>query len=396
MKMLQFTICLSLLIILCPVLASAQSGDYYRYVNGRQVSLQPIHDRFMLVYDRTYDRSGAFPVSPEDGEQLYRFEMKNKWYELFESRSIRFAPQIREHAPEVHVSPVFLNEDGREQFASNEILVVFDADTPRAAIERIEQEYNMLRIEDETARWLGDRVLYRLLPPYVFTSLEVANKLYENGGVKKASVNWVFDLEFHSVTPNDTHFGSQWNITKTMLNYAWDITVGSGDVIIAIVDEGVDLEHDDLDDNLLRDGGGNIIGINTTDTGSSNNPHPYEDDAHGTASAGIAAAVGNNNNGVAGASWNSKIMPVRIARDLSLDPNNPQQWTYTAWIVSGIEFAYQNGANIISNSWGGTGHDQDIEDAFDDAANNGAIVIASSGNYYPWNSNPHKSGTLQH
>ncbi|TVQ14793.1 MAG: hypothetical protein EA364_03755, partial [Balneolaceae bacterium] len=342
----------------------------------------------MLVYDATVERADIAQIMAKDAEQLYRFEMSNKQYELFNARTDQFKTMVRQQTEELHISPVFLNEDGREQFASNEILVELHDHDSNAIIAGIEQEYNLVRIDDESTRWLGDLIKFRLLPPYYQNSLDIANALYESGLVALADVNWVFDIEFYSVAPNDQYFGDQWNITQTMTDYAWNITTGSEDHIIAIVDEGVDLDHDDLSDNLLRDGSGNIIGINTTDTGPSNDPHPNGNDAHGTASAGVAAAVGNNSDGIAGATWNSKIMPIQIARDEFLDPGCPNncRWTYNDWIVDGINFAASNGAHIISNSWGGTGHVQSVENAFNNAANGGAIIIAAAGNYYPVNS----------
>jgi hypothetical protein len=386
MKKLQLTALLSLIVIIIPYWVLAQTGEYYRYYNGELLTLEVVPNRYMIVYDVTVERADIAQIMAQDAEQLYHFEMSNKQYELFNAHTDQFKTMVRQQTGELHISPVFLNEDGREQFASNEILVELHEKDSEANIARIEQEYNLVRIDDESTRWLGDRIKLRLVPPYILSSFEIANALYESGLVRKANVNWVFNIEFHSVTPNDQYFGDQWNITQTMTDYAWNITTGSDDIIIAIVDEGVDLDHDDLSDNLLRDGSGNIIGINTTDTGPSNDPHPYGNDAHGTASAGVAAAVGNNSYGISGATWNSKIMPIQIARDELLDSGCPIncQWTYASWIVSGIEFAYQNGAHIISNSWGGTGHDQDIVDAFNDAASAGAIIIASAGNYYDW------------
>lgn len=107
MNYIKCNVPMSLLLILCPIWLQAQSDNYFRYKHGRQVGLQPIHDRFMLVYDRAFEWSDSLQVSQQDGEQVFRFKMKDKLYELYESRSDRFTTNIKEAAPHVHVSPVF-------------------------------------------------------------------------------------------------------------------------------------------------------------------------------------------------------------------------------------------------------------------------------------------------
>ncbi|WP_103665919.1 S8 family serine peptidase [Gracilimonas amylolytica] len=362
-------------------IAYAQQPEYYRYVHGEKVAMQAIENEYMVTYEDEPGRPAELTVQATYADRKSRFTMKEKQHERYTLRSQNFIEAIKQEYPFAHISPVFLNEDNREQFASNEIMVVWPKNMIHQEIKKFEQEFNLERIENKNTRWLGDRVLYQLLPPFEFTSIETANRLYELGVVERASVNWVFDIEFHTVSTNDEHFGDQWNIGKTSLNKTWEIVTGSTDVVIAVADEGVDLTHDDLTPNLFLDPVGNVIGINTTDTGAQNDPTPNGDDAHGTASSGIIAGVANNTDGIAGACWNCRIMPIQIARNNPQDPN----WTYSDWIIDGINFAWTNGADIISNSWGGTGHDQDVEDEFNDAANSGAIIVASSGNYYPRN-----------
>lgn len=216
MQKLQLTALLSLFVITIPFWALAQTGEYYRYFNGQQIALEVVANRYMMVYDDTVERTSFAQILQQDAEQLYRFEMSNKQYELFNAHTDQFKEIIRQQTYDLHISPVFLNEDGREQFASNEILVKLHDRDSEGTIVRIEQEYNLTRIEDESTRWLGDLVKFRLLPPYTRSSLELANELFESGKVALADVNWVFDIEFHSVTPNDQYFGEQWNISHTI------------------------------------------------------------------------------------------------------------------------------------------------------------------------------------
>jgi thermitase len=163
-------------------------------------------------------------------------------------------------------------------------------------------------------------------------------RIYSENPITEYSVP-NFGLEIRpQKTPNDNHYGSQWALPKISAPPAWDITTGNNDIVIAIIDEGVDLSHEDLNNKL-------VPGIDVTDQGD-NSPQPYSWDGHGTACAGIAAAETNNNQGIAGVDWSCKIMPVQIARNKEGDPN----WTYSDWIVSGIDWAVNNEADVLSNS----------------------------------------------
>ncbi len=153
---------------------------------------------------------------------------------------------------------------------------------------------------------------------------------------------------------------------------AWGITHGSSSIIIAIIDEGVDLTHPDLSGKM-------VTGYDATDGGLSG--APQGDDAHGTNCAGIAAASTNNSIGVAGIAREASIMPIRIAYGDGADG-----WiTSDAWIADGIAWAVTNGADVLSNSWGGGTPSTTITNAIADAKTNGrggkgCIVVFSSGN----------------
>lgn len=149
--------------------------------------------------------------------------------------------------------------------------------------------------------------------------------------------------------PNDPRFDDQWNLenvgqTQGLIGAdigaleAWDITTGSDTIVIAILDDGVLQTHEDLMANI-------VPGYDATDQPSPGGVPgaPLDDDRHGTWMAGIAGAVGNNGVGVAGVAWNCKIMSVRIFYDDFEQPS---------WAVDGITWAADNGADILSNSWG--------------------------------------------
>ena len=142
---------------------------------------------------------------------------------------------------------------------------------------------------------------------------------------------------------------------------AWDITTGDSDIIIAIVDTGVDLDHPDLIDNI-------VPGYNFIDE----DLPPDDVYDHGTPCAGIAAATMNNDIGIAGICAECSIMSVKV-----LDDQGYGDW---AVIADGVVWASDNGANVISLSLGGGSSQEYFEDAINYVVANGSVAIAASGN----------------
>jgi thermitase len=161
-------------------------------------------------------------------------------------------------------------------------------------------------------------------------------------------------------SPNDPEFKNQWGMIKIQAPQAWEVTTGSNSVNIAILDTGVDLDHPDLADKIVSNI--NFSNSNTTDD-------VY---GHGTHVAGIAAATTNNGVGVAGLGCSATIMNVKVMGDTG-------SGAYS-WIASGIIWATDNGAEIISMSLGGSSSSSTLEDAVNYAWSKGVVVVASAGN----------------
>lgn len=161
--------------------------------------------------------------------------------------------------------------------------------------------------------------------------------------------------------PNDPLYGQQWAPPSIALEDAWDRTLGSHNVKVAILDTGITLTHPDLVPNLCGpyasyDGSGTIVDGN----------------GHGTHTSGIAAAATNNGVGVAGAS-NSCIMGAKV-----LSAGGSGQWS---WLASGITWAADNGARVISMSLSGGSPPSSVSDAVKYAYNTkGVLLVASAGN----------------
>ncbi|WP_428309343.1 S8 family serine peptidase [Hydrocarboniphaga sp.] len=190
-------------------------------------------------------------------------------------------------------------------------------------------------------------------------------------------------------TPNDPLFPQQWGLYNTgqanfvaggqagtpgadlnLLN-AWDgadngsaSRIGSASVIVAVVDDGVEISHEDLEANLVT---GYDFKGDDADPSPGGNGDDYDDDGHGTAVAGCIAAVGNNGIGVAGVAWNSKIMPLRFDYDVATQ-------------VEALQYARDHGAKIINASFGGPGFSQTELNAIKDLAAHDILYVASAGN----------------
>jgi thermitase len=161
-------------------------------------------------------------------------------------------------------------------------------------------------------------------------------------------------------TPNDPGFGNQWGMVKVQAPEAWDVTTGSPDVTIAILDTGVDLDHPDLASKI-------VANINF-----SSSPTVDDVDGHGTHVAGIAGALTNNGIGVAGLGYSAAIMNVKVLGDTG-------SGAYSA-IASGITWATDNGAKIINMSLSGSSASSTLEAAVNYAWNKGVVVVAAAGN----------------
>ena len=221
----------------------------------------------------------------------------------------------------------------------------------------------------------------------VFLTVE---RLSKTGFVEWAVPNVAFRPQLlGEVIPNDTYFANQWHLNNTGQSggtpgvdidapEAWEITTGDPNIVIAVLDEGVDTDHPDLIDNI-------VPGYDFYD--HDNLPDPTGNDAHGTACAGLIAAKGNNGIGVTGVTWNCKIMPVRIASGTG--------FITEADIATAIRWAATNGADILSNSWGGDFEMPIIHSAIIDVTaqggigrgGKGCVVLAATGNssiiFYP-------------
>lgn len=229
----------------------------------------------------------------------------------------------------------------------------------------------------------------------LFTIVVVASAL---GGVPSGAFAQT------QLTPNDPGFTQQWYLSKIHAPQAWDrgaqlrgsLGQGSADVIIAVIDSGVDIDHPDLVGNIWTnpreipengiddDRNGYIDDVHGWDfLTNTNDPKPKIDTTldltqtplgvhHGTIIAGLAAAVGNNQEGLAGVVWHSSILPLRVIR--SDGSGEADQ------VARAMDYAVAQGARVINLSFVGDTNTSVLANAITRAERSGVLIVAAAGN----------------
>ena len=226
---------------------------------------------------------------------------------------------------------------------------------------------------------LGNGIYRVNLPAKVSVEQAVA-AFRARAGVQFAQPDYRVSLDR---TPNDPSGGSLWGMNAIDAPEAWNTGTGTGRTVVAVIDSGVAYNHPDLKANLWvnprevagngRDDDGNgfkddVYGWNFV----RNSPNVMDDYGHGTHVAGTIGAVGNNGVGVAGVSWDVRIMALKF-----LDSSGSG---YTSDAVRALNYAVANGARVVNASFGGGGYDQAMATAIANARNKGVIVVAAAGN----------------
>jgi thermitase len=187
----------------------------------------------------------------------------------------------------------------------------------------------------------------------------VAQTLSQQPGVAYVESDYLAEGTYD---PNDPAYPSnQYGPQIVQANLAWDVTRGSGDVVVAVVDSGVASNHPDLAGKVIA--GWDFV---------NSDPDPSDDYGHGTHVAGIVAAGTDNGQGVAAVGFNTRVMAVKVL--------NQYNSGYYSDIANGILYATDHGVRIINLSLGGTSPSQTLQDAVSYAWNHGVLVVAAAGN----------------
>lgn len=208
--------------------------------------------------------------------------------------------------------------------------------------------------------------------------------------------------------PNDPNYSSSWALQRVNALPAWNTTTGSNSIVVAVIDGGFGLNHEDLVDSWKINSGetgltsvGDVCYDGNAKNKSNNNcdddNNGYIDDwrgwnfyigdnnpqagrmsptasnvSHGTQVAGLIGAKGNNSKGIATISWDTSIMPLQVLSDSGTG--------WTSDIAAAIYYAVDNGADVINLSLGSFVNDSYISDAVRYAYDNNVVVVAAAGN----------------
>jgi len=378
-----------LLIFLLFVSLNAKT-PYFYYYNGTKQYLELDKKRvFISVTDKTLAdtlglRQQTFRVDIVDNTQSRTDYPKRVWAMLVIEDSLSdeayFAKlsEIKNKGRNIITAPYFKNQSQNEIGLSNffyvklkslsdTILLKQEAKKERAVIAYQNQFMPMWFVVSVTAS-------------SKYNAMELANRFFESGLFQYAEPDLMVDDKINCA--NDTHFGNQWNL-KNVGQYggtngidikacdAWQVATGSN-VIIAVLDDGIQLDHPDLASNIYP---------LSYDSELNQSPQGLLYGSHGTSCAGIIGAVKNNAKHITGVAPNCKLMAV--SNSFSSNPTSRMKR------ADGINWAWQNGADIISNSWGSEIAYQVIDDAISNAVtfgrvrngvSLGCVVVFASGN----------------
>ena len=270
-------------------------------------------------------------------------------------------------------------------YVAGELILSFAAETKVQQSQDILYELGATRIVQFNRIDAG---LYRLDSMTVEEALQL---LDGNAYFAFAEPNYIV---YEHAIPDDPRFDDLWGMENTGQTggtagadisavEAWNIFTGTRDVVVGVIDTGLDISHPDIADNVFLnegeiagngvddDGNGFIDDVNGWDFANNDN-NPFDDRGHGTHVSGTIGGVGNNGVGVAGVNWSVRILPIKF---LGSDGSGS-----TAAAVQAVEYATLMGVDLTNNSWGGGGFSAALLAAIEDADAAGIHFVASAGN----------------
>ena len=298
---------------------------------------------------------------------------------LFEPMSVVAYSPRQELSTQKQLALSFASQSPRSAYKQNEFIVK----ASNASIVKLSHIYNF-----KISRTIGNSL-------FIIRSQEpvevLINRLNSDDEIIFAEPNYKASI---AQIPNDPDFTSngfdeekQWYLPKINAPDAWDITTGSENVVIAILDTGINYNHPDLSAKMWThgeipsngqddDGNGYIDDVNGYDFVNYDS-NPMDDHGHGTKVASVAAASTNNAMGIAGVSWVSPLMAVKVMDDNGLGD--------FANIAQGLIYAVDNGASIVNMSLGTlilskASISLTMDEAIDYAYKQGVTMVAAAGN----------------
>jgi len=316
-----------------------------------------------------------------------------RWQQEYKHR-VRILPA--EEKTRKAVTTAELGETETHTLTAPEVLVKFKPGVSESTIRAITERFHD-RVEDSIEAVPGLDAIDDLDDADAVQTAAAYQALPE---VEYAEPNYeisIDDFESNPVTPSDPRFSDQWALANDgqrggtrgadiSATTAWSVTTGDDDVVIAVLDSGVDYTHSDLEHNIWQrpdnvpeyvdDSTGPIQDLQGYNA-IMNNADPMDENGHGTHCAGIIGAEGGNDIGITGVNWKVRIMPLKFM--------NRGGFGTTKDAIEAINYVIDrknNGVNVrvISASWGSTNRSQALGDVIKKAGEAGILFVAAAGN----------------
>lgn len=302
------------------------------------------------------------PVNHEANEPLDKrpvtsinHQAQNNERSVLQVNSLAMGETIKNHLRnDSSVYSIKHDEKTESHYQENEVIVKFSVEPTEQDLEKIAKE-----IQGKSLKKLNSIVIFQ---SDTLSTLELMDYFKKQSNIEYAEPHYLY-MQNQIDLPNDLLYQEQyqWNLPVIRTEEGWDITKGNDNIVIAVVDTGVDLNHPDLKRRLTK--GYNVL---------EDNNFPDDNNGHGTHVAGIIASETNNREGVAGLTWYNKIMPIKAI--------GAEGYGTSFDIAKGIIWAVDHGADVINMSLGNYQSSSLLKEAVDYAYNQNVVLIAAAGN----------------
>jgi subtilisin family serine protease len=346
----KFLIILGLgVIIAANLLPKSQEKFYYAY--DEKIFLSEVDDKIIIQFasNQSSDSRSLLSKIPDlkEGEITWRDD-STVVLKIQASERVKILTDLSKREDVASNNPMYKTVEGAEMGVTDRFIIELKENASKKALQELNTEHNLEILK-------ADEHYIILKVPKGGDALAMANLYYESGLTKYSHPDFFADAVLHQAA-NDPYFNNQFYLHNTGQPIAdgrfgtadadidapeaWTVTTGNSNIIVAVLDDGITSNHVDLPDTRQV----RLNGSNFAD-GNANNPSPTGNMNHGNACAGIIGATRNNNIGISGVAPGVRIMPIRIWDSFgNIAP--------ASQVAAAFDFARNNGAHIMSNSWG--------------------------------------------
>ncbi|WP_338472265.1 S8 family peptidase [Niallia sp. XMNu-256] len=310
----------------------------------------------LLFQNRSSNQEASEPIGDRSVTPMASpVQLKNNDKHILQVNSLAMGETIKNHLrndPSVYL--IKHDEKTESHYQENEVIVKFKVEPTEQELENLSNE-----IRGKKVNKLNSIITFQ---SDTLSTADLMAYFTKQANVEYAEPHYLY-MQNQIDLPNDLLYQEQyqWNFPVIRTEEGWGISKGKEDVIIAVIDTGVDLNHPDLKGRLTK--GYNVV---------ENNDFADDDNGHGTHVAGIIASETNNREGVAGLTWYNKVMPIKAI--------GAEGYGTSFDIAKGIIWAVDHGADVINMSLGNYQSSSLLKEAINYAYDQNVVLIAAAGN----------------